>query len=63
MADNYPYGTVTLCGPASQPVPVLSVIPYVRSYYPAYAETYTVWALPISLATTPRIDLSFSFCR
>ena len=63
ITDNYPYGTVTLCGPASQPVPVLSVIPYVRSYYPAYAETYTVWALPISLATTPGIDLSFSFCR
>ena len=25
-ADKYPYGTVTLCGPASQPVPVFSVI-------------------------------------
>ena len=30
-----------------------------RSYYPAYAVTYTVWATSISLAATLEIDVSF----
>ena len=33
-----------------------------RSYYPVYAETYTVWALPLSLATTRGITVVFFSC-
>lgn len=31
-----------------------------RSYYPVYAVTYTVWANPLSLATTYGITFVFS---
>jgi hypothetical protein len=31
-----------------------------QSYNPANAETLTVWAIPISLATTPGITIVFS---
>ena len=34
-----------------------------RPYYPTCALTHVVWALPVSLATTPGIDVSFSSCR
>ena len=34
-----------------------------RSYYPAFAETKTVWALSLSIATTQEIDFSFCSCR
>ena len=34
-----------------------------RSYNPNIAETILVWAIPLSLATTQRIDFSFFSCR
>ena len=37
--------------------------PLVAPYYPACASTHTVWALPVSLAATEGIDVSFSSCR
>ena len=36
---------------------------YVKSYYPGCAVTLPVWALSVSIATTPDIDISFSSCR
>ena len=36
---------------------------YVKSYNPGRAVTLPVWALSVSIATTPDIDLSFSSCR
>ena len=35
----------------------------VKSYNPGGAVTLPVWALSVSIATTPDIDLSFSSCR
>ena len=35
----------------------------VKSYNPGRAVTLPVWALSVSIATTPDIDLSFSSCR
>ena len=35
----------------------------VESYYPGAAATAPVWALSVSIATTPDIDVSFSSCR
>ena len=60
---RYPYGTFTLSGPTFQTVPVPGCSTFGRSYNPACAETHTVWAPPLSLATTQGIDLSFSSCR
>ena len=55
----YRYGAVTLYSVSFQILPV-----YCRfilwSYNPEVASTTPVWALPISLATTLGIDLSFS---
>ena len=34
-----------------------------RSYNPANAATFTVWAISFSLATTREIDISFFSCR
>ena len=53
------YGAVTLFGVPFQTLPVRSRL-VLWSYNPAVAVTATVWALPISLATTLGIDLSFS---
>ena len=53
------YGTVTLCGVSFQILPVTCRI-VLWSYNPGIAVTIPVWALPISLATTLGIDLSFS---
>ena len=36
---------------------------YVKSYNPGRAVTLPVWALSVSIATTPDIDVSFSSCR
>ena len=40
-----------------------SPFPNVQSYYPGCAVTLPVWALSVSIATTPDIDVSFSSCR
>ncbi len=34
-----------------------------RSYYPEDAETSSVWAISLSIATTQEIDFSFFSCR
>ena len=57
--QTYRYGAVTLCGVSFQILPVRCRLA-LWSYDPAVAVTTTVWALPISLATTLGIDLSFS---
>ena len=56
---TYQYGAVTLYGVSFQILPVTCRFA-TWSYNPAVASTTTVWALPISLATTLGIDLSFS---
>ena len=59
---TYQYGAVTLYGVSFQILPVRRRI-ILWSYDPGIAETIPVWALPISLATTLGIDLSFSSSR
>ena len=51
-----------LFGPVSQPVPLRCIITRAQSYNPAYAVTYPVWALSLSLATTQEIIVIFSSC-
>ena len=53
------YGTVTRYGVSFQILPVRRRL-ILWSYNPGLAVTTPVWALPISLATTLGIDLSFS---
>ena len=55
----YQYGTVTPYGVSFQILPVRCRCT-LWSYNPGLAVTNPVWALPISLATTLGIDLSFS---
>ena len=55
----YQYGAVTLYGVSFQILPVRCCF-VLWSYNPDIAVTTSVWALPISLATTLGIDLSFS---
>ena len=56
------YGAVTLSGVSFQILPVRRRL-ILWSYDPDIASTTSVWALPISLATTLGIDLSFSSSR
>ena len=58
----YQYGTVTRYGVSFQILPVRCRFA-LWSYNPGAAVTAPVWALPISLATTLGIDLSFSSSR
>ena len=58
----YQYGAVTLFGVSFQILPVRRRF-ILWSYDPDIASTMPVWALPISLATTLGIDLSFSSSR
>ena len=55
----YRYGAVTLYSVSFQILPVRCRF-ILWSYNPGIAVTMPVWALPISLATTLGIDLSFS---
>ena len=57
------YGTITLCGPTFQTVPVQSVWLVADPYNPAYPARYTVWAPPLSIATTQGIDYFFLFLQ
>ena len=57
--QSYRYGAVTLSGVSFQILPVTCRF-VLWSYNPDDAVTSSVWALPISLATTLGIDLSFS---
>ena len=61
--DACPYGSVTLCGPTFQTVPVHVMNSCWRPYNPRSAETPRVWALPLSIATTQGIDNFFLFLR
>ena len=57
--QTYRYGAVTLFGVPFQALPVRCRFT-LWSYDPGVAVTTPVWALPISLATTLGIDISFS---
>ena len=57
------YGSVTLCGPTFQTVPVHVMNSCWRPYNPDRAVTQPVWALPLSIATTQGIDNFFLFLR
>ena len=57
------YGGVTLYAPDFHPVPVRSMISLERPYNPGTAVTAPVWALSVSIATTPDIDDFFLFLR
>ena len=60
MSSSYLYRAVTVYGQTFQTVPVRKKHSFERSYYPGIASTMPVWALPLSIATTQGIDLSFS---
>ena len=57
--QSYRYGAVTLYRVSFQILPVTCRF-VLWSYNPGIAVTIPVWALPISLATTLGIDVSFS---
>ena len=52
-----PYGNVTLSVRPFQTVPVPWTVSYEKPYYPGCASTQTVWAPPLSLATTPGTEM------
>ena len=56
------YGTVTPYGRPFQGVPLDGFLAMSWSYNPVTASTATVWATPLSLATTRGIILIFSSC-
>ena len=60
MRSAYLYRTFTVYGQTFQTVPVRKTHSFGSSYYPDIAETMTVWALPLSIATTQGIEISFS---
>ena len=62
VAGTCLYGGITLFARPSQTVPVHSDNSLEKPYYPAIASTITVWALPLSLAATQGIDVSFFSC-
>ena len=57
------YGGVTLYAPDFHPVPVRLTVSFERPYYPGTASTAPVWAISVSIATTPDIDSFFLFLR
>jgi hypothetical protein len=63
---GFAYGTVTLCGPTFQTVqlPMLfsRVIP-IAPRNPEWTRVHSVWAVPLSLATTDGIAACFLFLR
>ena len=59
LRRRFVYGIFTLCDPTFQMVPLRRLLAMSRSYNPATAETGTVWAFPVSLATTPGITFVF----
>ena len=60
LRRRFVYGIFTLSDPTFQMVPLRRFLAMPRSYNPAPAETGTVWANPVSLATTPGITFVFS---
>ena len=53
------YGIITLFDGTFQILPLQTCLATAWSYNPVYAETYTVWAFPRSLATTRGIIIIF----
>ena len=49
------YGAVTRCGRLFQNRSISKYVPMSQPYNPGLAETRSVWAVPVSLATTPGI--------
>ena len=57
--NNYMYGTFTLSGVTFQ-MPSISYCNHTaESCYPVDAKTSTVWAVPLSIATTQGITIVF----
>ena len=55
--NPYMYGTLTPCGWPFQNHSISNYILISQPYNPVIAETTTVWAPPVSLATTPGITI------
>ena len=53
------YGIITPCDATFQMLPLPWSLAMSQSYNPVPAETGTVWASPVSLATTPGITFVF----
>ena len=57
------YGSFTLYAPSFHYGSASCDVNYEGPYNPASSVNDSVWAPPLSLATTQGIDLSFSSCR
>ncbi len=57
-SEVFTYGAVTRYGRPFQVVPLTNYNPILKSYNPE-KETFSVWAIPLSLAATDGIDFSF----
>ena len=58
--NSYAYGTITPCGVTFQSASTSYYYQMSESCNPAIAKTITVWALPLSIATTQGITIVFS---
>ena len=61
LRQGVAYGIITLYDAPFQALPLPWSLATSRSYNPGIAETTPVWAIPVSLATTPRIVIYFLF--
>ena len=62
LRQGVAYGIITLYDAPFQALPRPWSLATSRSYNPGIAETTPVWAIPVSLATTPGITFVFFSC-
>jgi hypothetical protein len=56
---SFPYWILTISDAAFQQLQVPPMLRFCGSYNPDMVETISVWAPPVSLATTPGISFDF----
>ena len=59
LRQRFAYGIITLYDATFQMLPLHWFLATTQSYNPDTAETASVWASPVSLATTPGITICF----
>ena len=62
LRQGVAYGIITIYDAPFQALPLPWSLATSRSYNPGIAETTPVWAIPVSLATTPGITFVFFSC-
>ena len=63
LLNRFVYGIITLFDYSFQNILLQFFRAMSQSYNPVHAETYTVWAVARSLATTDAITIVFFSCR